>query len=287
MKTNRRYPFFCSLKKTDHIVVLSPHSDDEVLALGGLLHQAKRIGARVSVVFVTNGDGNYFATALGVRKLRPTASDYRQAGLRRQEEALAALKQIGLAIDDVHFMGLPDRGMSRIVAPKHEETAYRSKTTNASRSMYKNAAVPDLPYTGNAARTALRAILHELKPTFVFGPAPFDRHTDHRAVACLMNQTVRKLPGVQCYRYLIHQYTPWFYRTYPLPRGKKPDLPLLPPKRKAALQWEIVALTDEDIACKQAAIETYRSQHRLPELGALMRSLIRQNELVVADELLS
>src|SRR5437764_4809009 len=39
------------------ILVLAPHCDDETLGAGGYMAMAARLGARVRVVMLTNGDG--------------------------------------------------------------------------------------------------------------------------------------------------------------------------------------------------------------------------------------
>ena len=65
------------------IVVVSPHPDDETLALGGLLHDLAGRGWRVSLVAVTDGEGAY-----------PDVPAL--AAIRRRELALA-LHHLGLA----------------------------------------------------------------------------------------------------------------------------------------------------------------------------------------------
>ena len=46
------------LQPDARILILAPHPDDECLGTGGLIQQALAKGAKVKVVFITNGDNN-------------------------------------------------------------------------------------------------------------------------------------------------------------------------------------------------------------------------------------
>lgn len=57
LEASHRLPF-CALSErlgTSAIVVLAPHPDDETLACGGLIAEARAGGRRVVVVFVSDG----------------------------------------------------------------------------------------------------------------------------------------------------------------------------------------------------------------------------------------
>jgi LmbE family N-acetylglucosaminyl deacetylase len=203
----------------------------------------------------------------------------------RQEEALQALAAVGVSPENVYFLGLPDRGLHKLAKKARAHKVVKSKTTKLSKVFYAKAAYPLLSYTGEAARHALGDLLARLEPTIVCGPARFDRHKDHAAAALLLTDVIlEKKFTFHCYRYLIHSYTPWFYRTYPWPRGQDAELPLLPPRKKAHLPWLTISLTSEERDGKQRALAAYESQQALPELGAVMRSLVRSNELLLLDD---
>jgi LmbE family N-acetylglucosaminyl deacetylase len=51
-------PLTAPLHKADRVLIVSPHCDDETLGAGGTIAQARKLGARVQVVFMTNGDGS-------------------------------------------------------------------------------------------------------------------------------------------------------------------------------------------------------------------------------------
>jgi LmbE family N-acetylglucosaminyl deacetylase len=85
----------------DHLLVVAAHPDDESLGAGGLIHQAGRCGARVSVVVATDGEGSH-----------PASTSHPPGVLagRRRAEALAAAAELGDHVT-VHALALPDGGL--------------------------------------------------------------------------------------------------------------------------------------------------------------------------------
>jgi LmbE family N-acetylglucosaminyl deacetylase len=81
------------------IVVVSPHPDDETLAVGGLLHDLAGLGWRVVLVAVTDGERAY----PGIPAL----------GAIRQGELARALRHLGLGQAAVIRLGIPDGAVSR------------------------------------------------------------------------------------------------------------------------------------------------------------------------------
>jgi LmbE family N-acetylglucosaminyl deacetylase len=84
------------------IVVVSPHPDDETLAVGGLLHDLGRRGWLVSVVTVTDGEAAYPEV--------PALS-----AIRRRELAVA-LHHLGLDQAAMFALELPDGSVARHTA---------------------------------------------------------------------------------------------------------------------------------------------------------------------------
>ncbi len=78
-------------------VVLAPHQDDETLGCGGTIALKRRAGARVAVVFLTDGSRSHerFLDRESLRALR-------------EAEARAACRALGVADGDVHFLGIRD-----------------------------------------------------------------------------------------------------------------------------------------------------------------------------------
>src|SRR5438034_1801331 len=73
------------------VLVIAPHCDDETLGVGGLIAEAARRGCRVTVAFVTNGDGFPMAVSHEVQRWPLRPQDYRSMARQRQEEARLAL----------------------------------------------------------------------------------------------------------------------------------------------------------------------------------------------------
>ena len=62
-------PPLSPMTAADSVLVIAPHPDDESLCCGGLIHMARRAGARVAIVWVTNGDGSRWDAMLTHRAL--------------------------------------------------------------------------------------------------------------------------------------------------------------------------------------------------------------------------
>ena len=85
------------------LMVLAPHPDDESLGCGGLIALMSKAGARVSVVFVTNGAASHTS------KTHPPE----QLIELRKKEAMEACCILGVQEKDIHFLGQRDSGLSR------------------------------------------------------------------------------------------------------------------------------------------------------------------------------
>lgn len=97
------------------LVVVAPHPDDESLGCGGLISACRSLGLPVAVIIVSDGEGSHPHS-----QLFPPP---RLADLRRQE-ALEAVRRLGVAPSEVHFLGLPDRHVPAN-GPEGEKAARR------------------------------------------------------------------------------------------------------------------------------------------------------------------
>ena len=99
-----RFPF-CSVRdglEDQPFVVIAPHPDDESLACGGLIAEARREGLRGKVVIVSDGAGSHpNSKACPPDRMRAL----------REEETRRAGAELGLEPDDLMFLGLPDRSV--------------------------------------------------------------------------------------------------------------------------------------------------------------------------------
>lgn len=92
---------------SEDAIVFAPHPDDETLGCGATIIQKRRLGARVQVVFMTDGSNSHpeLMEASGLARLRV-------------EEAQAAAEVLGLETGDLTFLGHPDGSLA-----EHEEAA--------------------------------------------------------------------------------------------------------------------------------------------------------------------
>jgi LmbE family N-acetylglucosaminyl deacetylase len=81
-----------------HIVVVSPHPNNETLGAGGLIFTCAHTGTRVTVISVTDGE----AACPEVPALD---------GVRRRE-LVSAMRELDLAPADIFRLGLPDGGVA-------------------------------------------------------------------------------------------------------------------------------------------------------------------------------
>jgi LmbE family N-acetylglucosaminyl deacetylase len=82
-------------------VVVAPHPDDEVLAVGGLLAQLARRGSAIRVIAVTDGTASH----RGSREWPVDRLEH-----ERPRESREALQRLGVEVEPVR-LGLPDGGL--------------------------------------------------------------------------------------------------------------------------------------------------------------------------------
>lgn len=145
------------------VLVLAPHMDDEVIGCGGTLHLHALTGARITVVFLT--DGSQSDPGMRARCASEQALVEAQAALteRRKCESRAAGALLGY--DDLRFLDRPD-GALRV---------------------------------DDALRADLVEIIASLGPDLIYFPSPLELHPDHWAAARLLASLVgtKDLPGFE------------------------------------------------------------------------------------------
>jgi LmbE family N-acetylglucosaminyl deacetylase len=97
------------------LVVIAPHPDDESLGCGALIAGTAALGLPVRIVVLSDGTGSH-----------PQSASYPPARLKivREGEALRAALALGLSVDAVGFLGLPDRHVPAS-GPAAEQAAER------------------------------------------------------------------------------------------------------------------------------------------------------------------
>ncbi|HVT32684.1 MAG TPA: PIG-L family deacetylase [Rhodanobacteraceae bacterium] len=164
-----------TLPPDGRLLVFAPHPDDETLATGELIQLARQQGARVRVVFATDGDNNPWPQRWTERRWRIDAPARARWGARRRGEALAALARLGLDADAARFLGWPDLGLTRLL-----ERDDRAVDTLADE-------------------------IRAFAPTHVAMPSLHDRHPDHGALRVMADLALAKARA-SCLRlgYVVH-----------------------------------------------------------------------------------
>lgn len=136
-------PSLIELPEGSHLMVLSPHPDDESIGCGGLIAKWIESGRTASVVFLSDGSRGCPPQPGKSASLAP---DGPLAALRRRE-ALQAVARLGGA--EAVFVGLADGTLSR---------------------------------AGDILGVLLRELITRRRPDVVALPFVTDRHPDHTAV---------------------------------------------------------------------------------------------------------
>lgn len=162
-------------QNTDRLLVFAPHPDDETLATGEMIQFAMAAGAKVRVVFATDGDNNPWPQRWCERRLRIGTAERERWGKRRRGEAIAALARLGVGPESARFLGWSDLGLT------------------------------DLLMRDDAAIDALAAEIDSYAPTHVAMPSLRDRHPDHGALRVMLELALRKTRSqCLCLGYVVH-----------------------------------------------------------------------------------
>lgn len=242
----------------DRVMVVAVHPDDETLATGGLIQAARAAGAAVRIVFVTDGDDNPWPQRWLERRWRIDAAARRRWGARRRGEARAALATFGVAAEATQFLGLPDQGLTALLA------------------------------SGDALERALQTAIAAFDPTWIAGPSRADRHPDHSAVAVALDLIGRRSgrpAAAQRLAAVVHGSVDTVDLALAL------DTPALGRKREAlAAHRSQLALSRGRLERMAAAVERYTRETVQPSSGPLTlpfpahrRWLARQVLLIVAE----
>lgn len=129
-------------------VVVAPHPDDELLAVGGLLWQWAAAGRTLLVVGVTDGEAGLPAgdTTLPL-----------QLAERRRTERRLGLARLGVAAAAIHPLGLPDGGVTAQQARLTDALARLLRPGDLAITPWRHDGHPDHDATGRACAAACAA----------------------------------------------------------------------------------------------------------------------------------
>jgi len=266
------------IKKSDRILILAPHPDDEAIACAGIIQAAKSAGAKIRIVYLTNGDHNEIAFIVYEKRLTLRKAEFIHMGELRRKEAIKAMQLLGVAEDSLVFLGYPDFGTFFIFTKFWQDSRpFRSLLTRISSVPYKDNPSYGAPYKGESILEDLKKIIKEFKPNKVFVSHPADTNPDHKAFYLFLQVALEdlkdELPRPEVYPYLVHCVG------WPLPRHYHPELTLMPPEKflDAQVNWSQYKLSREQLNKKYQAILCYKSQTQSSAFYLL--AFARQNEL--------
>lgn len=265
-----------TFKRSDRVLVLAPHPDDEAIAAFGVMKKALDAGAKVKVVCLTNGDNNEIAFLIYKKHPVLSAKGLIAMGETRMKETLAAMSGMGLGAQDVSFLGYPDFGTLAIFTGYWgDDKPYEAMLTKQTKVPYAGAMSCGAPYIGESVLADLKDILVEFRPTAIFVSHPADSNPDHKALYLFLRVALWDLDGSLepplLHPYMVH------VQGWPEPKGYHPGLGLKPPAPFKRVSWETFDLTREDVEAKHGAIKAYKSQ--LSYDPSYLYSFARRNEL--------
>ncbi|HEY7887898.1 MAG TPA: PIG-L family deacetylase [Steroidobacteraceae bacterium] len=254
------------------LLVVSPHPDDETLCCAGVIRRVVAAGGRVSVVWLTSGDGSELDSLFVERALRVHPLKMRDLAHKRMREARAASLILGVPPRRQFFLGYPDGGLLTLLTD-HFTVPYYSKFNGAVSVPYGDTFAAGHPYTGESLERDFARVLDRVHPTLVLAPSPLDAHPDHRAAGILTLQLLSRRHELAAVRFwIVHGGADW-----PTPRGLRMRLPLAEPPRGRGLGLAAFALSPLEEADKLEAIRQYHTQ--LSVMSSLLLSYVRTNEL--------
>lgn len=168
------------IRKTDRLLVLAPHPDDETLATGNLIQSALAAGAYVRVIVATDGDNNPWPQRWLEKRWRIDAQARQRWGARRRGEVAQALSRLGVSAEATRHFGWPDQGLTD--------------------ALMRDARCED----------QLVAELLEFAPTVIAAPSLVDLHPDHNALRVMLELALARTPHAGCQRlsFVVHGRLP-------------------------------------------------------------------------------
>lgn len=272
------FPSIAPFAKSDRVLILAPHPDDETIGTAGVIQKALSAGADVYVACYTNGDANQIAFIMYEKRLTFRKGEFIHMGEVRRKETISALDFLGVKQDRIFFLGYPDVGTMQILV-KYWGTnkPYRSILTRSLSVPYQENLSPNAPYVGESILKDIKTILVKVRPTKIFVSHPADTNADHQSLYLFLQVALWDLSGriknPAVYPFLVH------YKGWPSPRGYHPQVLLTRPKTLALapILWQKLSLDAQEVKKKYKACGFYKSQ--IPYNPRYLHTFARKNEL--------
>jgi len=265
-------------KKGERVLILAPHPDDEAIACSGVIQQALKAGAKIRIVYLTNGDHNELAFIVYEKRITIRQGEFVHMGKVRQQEAVKAMKFLGLSEDDLVFLGYPDYGTFDIFSQYWQNCKpFRDRLTRISSVPYKDDPSYGAEYCGESILNDLSKQILDYKPDKIFVSHPADTNVDHKSFYLFLQVALSdlegRIPAPKVYPYLVHCVD------WPKPRHYHPELELYPPNKfiNSEVNWARLDLSFEELDKKYQTILFYKSQTQ--SSAFYLFSFARENEL--------
>lgn len=166
-----------SFSKSDKVLVVAPHPDDESLATGGLLQRIFAQKIPVRILFATDGENNPWAQRYWEKRWKIGPNERARWGRRRRDEALDAICTLGGKQDCARFLNLPDLGTTDLLMQ----------------------GAPDLS-------ELIAKEIRDWAPSVALIPTLHDAHPDHSALSVAFSIARDSLGGlpIRTWEYLVH-----------------------------------------------------------------------------------
>jgi LmbE family N-acetylglucosaminyl deacetylase len=273
---------FPDLNKNDKILIVAPHIDDEVIGSGGLIQRTLSVGAKVKVVYMTNGDNTLASVVAEEKNLRLSGGDFVALGEERMKEGKKATAILGLKENDLYFLGYPDRGLSQLFSNYYgSDKKYPARGTKFTYNPYSGTYREGQDYNGENLFTDLSAVINGFEPNILIIPHFADIHPDHKATYRFIDKylTENNIRNKSVWMYLVH------YKNYPADRFITLNKFLYPPQRLFSKGgWFSFDLDSDEVTVKLKAVDENKSQLlKVPALD--LRRFVKRNEIFEIHEL--
>jgi LmbE family N-acetylglucosaminyl deacetylase len=266
------------IKNSDRILIFAPHPDDESVATAGIIKKAVEKNATVSVVVITDGSGAASPEEFSEYLQKTNNSNNSSLIELRHQEAIDAIKELGLNESSLIFLGYPDAGLRAMFEDYWDYgQPYKSNMdfNQLNHSTYNFTYQKDVPYTGANLVQNVEQIINDFKPTIILYPDGWDEHSDHWATNAFVTYSTAETNYTgQKYTYMVHGGRNW-----PSPPYFLPPLNLVPQPELKNLDvtWLVVPLNLEEEKAKEEAVDSYQIPLFLTK--GYLKSFIRSNEL--------
>ena len=192
-------------KARERVLILAPHPDDEAIACSGVIQQALKAGAKIRIVYLTNGDHNELAFIVYEKRITRRQGEFVHMGKVRQQEAVKAMKFLGLSENDLVFLGYPDYGTFEIFSQYWQsKKPFRDRLTRISSVPYKDNPSYGDAYCGESILNDLSKQILDYKPNKIFVSHPADVNVDHKSLYLFLQVALSDLEGrIPCDAFII------------------------------------------------------------------------------------